>query len=251
VTYEKSGFGKLGKAMLTGLWASTLPVTRAAKHVYSLGMYLELAKDWWFPPNPEWFNHELDIALFTHKKVAHFFERGVYASEVTRGKRVLDLCCGDGSVSALFIAPEASEVLGIDFDRNAIAHANRVWSSAKNARFETMDIRNLQVPEASFDVVLWDAAIEHFTQDEMKRIVGEMKRALVPNGLLHGSTIKRLDRTQHHEHEYEFETIGEMREFLAQFFKFVITWERVHPDRTTFYFRCSDESVGDPALMAR
>jgi SAM-dependent methyltransferase len=237
---QNAGILKIGKKVLTALWASSVPVTWAAKRVYTLGMLLQFAKDWRFPPNPEWYNHELDIALFEQRKAVHFFERGVYASEVTCGKRVLDLCCGDGSVSALFVAPEATAVYAVDFDRKAIAHAQRTWRSTSNLKFAVMDIRDLAVPEGGFDVVLWDAAIEHFTQEEMKRIFGGIKRALAPNGILHGSTVKRAMHAQHHEHEYEFESLAEMEKFLSPSFKFVSSWERVHPERTAFYFRCSD-----------
>jgi 2-polyprenyl-3-methyl-5-hydroxy-6-metoxy-1,4-benzoquinol methylase len=231
---------RLSKMILTGLWSVQRPLTKAAGTFYRLGTALEMAKDWSVPPTPEWFNHELDIAFFPQWRKPHFFERGVYASEVAVGKRVLDLCCGDGAVAALFVARVAEEVLAVDFDRNAIAHATKRWRDIRNVRYDVMDIRSLNVPAGYFDTVLWDAAIEHFTQAEMDAIMASIKRALKPDGLLHGSTIKRGDSKQHDDHEYEFESLRELQSFLQSRFKHVVVFERVHQDRIAFYFRCCD-----------
>ncbi len=70
------------------------------------------------------------------------------------------------------------------------------------------------MPAGAFDVVTWDAAIEHFTQAEMAAIMAGIQGALVPGGILHGSTVQKSDSWQHHEHEYEFETAAELHTFL-------------------------------------
>ncbi len=111
---------RLAKQALTGISTLTRPVGRMARSVANASLRLEFQKDWAFTPNPEWFDHDIDVALFAERRQPHFFERGVYGSEVCTGKRVLDLCCGDGSVAALFLSQLASDVLAVDFDPSAV-----------------------------------------------------------------------------------------------------------------------------------
>jgi 2-polyprenyl-3-methyl-5-hydroxy-6-metoxy-1,4-benzoquinol methylase len=233
----------LAKPVLKAAWLVAAPMAAISRRVYQLSKQIEFAKDWRVPPHPEWFDHEFDLAFFARERRPHFFERGVYASEVCDGKRVLDLCCGDGSVAALFLSPLARDVLGVDFDPKAIEHARRKWSSIGNLRFQVMDIRAMPASGYTFDAIVWDAAIEHLTLEEMTPILQRLKGYLAPGGALHGSTVKRQERLQHHDHEHEFDSLEEMKTLLAQHFKHVTTWERVHPDRTAFYFRCSDDNA--------
>ena len=74
---------------------------------------------------------------------------------LVRGKRVLDLGCGDGRL-ALGVAPYAKRVDGIDPDSEAIAAAK--WNARKagvrNVRFAAGAAQDLPYPDAAFDVVI-------------------------------------------------------------------------------------------------
>lgn len=72
-----------------------------------------------------------------------------------RGKRVLDLGCGDGRF-ALGLAPFASTVDGLDPDADAIkaAKKNARKSAIGHAHFRVGAAQELPYPDASFDVVL-------------------------------------------------------------------------------------------------
>jgi ubiquinone/menaquinone biosynthesis C-methylase UbiE len=74
---------------------------------------------------------------------------------LVRGKRVLDLGCGDGRF-ALGVAPAASSVVGVDPDEWAIASAKQHARSAhvRNVRFVVGAAQNLQLPNEAFDVVI-------------------------------------------------------------------------------------------------
>ena len=74
---------------------------------------------------------------------------------LVRGKRVLDIGCGDGRL-ALGVAPLAASVHGIDPDADAIAAAKRNARNARmrNARFATGAAQHLPYPDAAFDVVI-------------------------------------------------------------------------------------------------
>lgn len=72
-----------------------------------------------------------------------------------RGKRVLDLGCGDGRF-ALGIAPYASSVQGLDPDADAIATARRAARGAglRNLRFAVGAAQALPYPDGGFDLVI-------------------------------------------------------------------------------------------------
>jgi ubiquinone/menaquinone biosynthesis C-methylase UbiE len=74
---------------------------------------------------------------------------------LVRGKRVLDLGCGDGRF-ALGVAPVASHVDGLDPDPEAIAVAktNARKAGIRNARFGIGAAQNLPYPGEVFDVVI-------------------------------------------------------------------------------------------------
>lgn len=74
---------------------------------------------------------------------------------LVRGKRVLDLGCGDGRL-ALGAAPFAKDVVGLDTDAEAIASAiDRARDAGvRNVRFETGAGQSLPFPDGAFDVVI-------------------------------------------------------------------------------------------------
>ena len=74
---------------------------------------------------------------------------------LVRGKRVLDLGCGDGRF-ALGVASLAATVAGLDPDPEAIAAAKRSArkSGVRNVRFSVGAAQRLPYPDESFDVVL-------------------------------------------------------------------------------------------------
>ena len=76
-------------------------------------------------------------------------------SALVRGKRVLDLGCGDGRL-ALGVAALATKVDGIDPDPEAIAAARRNARKAgvRNVRFAAGAAQRLPYPDAAFDLVI-------------------------------------------------------------------------------------------------
>ncbi len=74
---------------------------------------------------------------------------------LVRGKRVLDVGCGDGRL-ALGVASYATRVGGIDPDPEVIAAAKRNARKAgvRNVRFASGAAQHLPYPDAAFDVVI-------------------------------------------------------------------------------------------------
>ena len=75
--------------------------------------------------------------------------------KLVRGKRVLDLGCGDGRF-ALGVAPVASSVEGLDPDPESIAAAKKHARQARatNLRFAVGAAQRLPYRDATFDVVI-------------------------------------------------------------------------------------------------
>src|SRR5213075_822754 len=75
---------------------------------------------------------------------------------ISKGLKVLDLGCGDGT-TALPEARLGAEVLGVDIARNLVEAGNRRASAEglTNCRFQEGDATNLKdLPDRSFDVVV-------------------------------------------------------------------------------------------------
>ena len=75
--------------------------------------------------------------------------------QLVRGKRILDLGCGDGRF-ALGVAPFAVSVDGLDPDVEAIAAAkqNARRAGVRNARFSVGAAQHLPYPDGDCDVVI-------------------------------------------------------------------------------------------------
>src|SRR5881398_3393590 len=75
---------------------------------------------------------------------------------ITKGLRVLDLGCGDGT-TAIPAAKVGADVLGVDIARNLVEAGNRraAEQGLTNLKFHEGDASNLaQVPDKSFDLVV-------------------------------------------------------------------------------------------------
>lgn len=212
-----------------------------AATVHDQKMYLE----WRIAPPPEWFDHFLDLYLqWPRDGASLWLERGVFgALALRRGGRLLEMCCGDGFNSRHFYAPLVGSVLAVDFDGTALAHAGR-YNTAANISFRELDVRT-GLPDGPFDNVTWDAAIEHFTEDEIATLLGGIHGVLAPDGILSGYTVvERDDGGKHLEHhEREFRSMEDLVEILSPHFREVTVFETVHPARHNLYFYAGDGSV--------
>jgi SAM-dependent methyltransferase len=220
------------EARLAAKWAS------AAHHRLFLAQ-------WGLYPLPEFFEH----------KIGHYWsweannspwsvERGVFSLlAMKQGCKVLELCCGDGFNAHYFYRARASSMLCVDFDPKAIAYARRNFSS-DITRYELADIRT-QMPDGQFDNIIWDAAIEHFTESEIAAIMQNIKKRLGSKGILSGYTlVERADgKKSLHHHEYEFKSREDLSRFLTPHFKNVRVFETIYPDRHNLYFWASDDLI--------
>ena len=211
------------------------------RRIASFSHRQQMQIEWGVPPPPEWFDHYLDLYYQWHsERNPLWLERGCFGSLALRDQgQVLELCCGDGFNSYHFYSLKACQIIAVDIDPEAIQHA-RATNSAPNVRYEVCDIR-LSIPVGVFDNIVWDAAIEHFTPQEIASILDTIKNRLHRNGILSGYTIvERPGAKQHSEHEYEFRSKEDLLRFLVPHFKNVRVFETIYPSRHNLYFYASD-----------
>ncbi|MDR3467905.1 MAG: methyltransferase domain-containing protein [Xanthobacteraceae bacterium] len=82
------------------------------------------------------------------------------AAGVTRGTRVLDVCCGPGQLAAGASA-RGADAVGLDFSLEAIELARTL---VPGGRFERGDAQALPYPAASFDAVLCGYGLMHLPE---------------------------------------------------------------------------------------
>jgi ubiquinone/menaquinone biosynthesis C-methylase UbiE len=100
------------------------------------------------------------------------------------GKRVLDIACGTGLVSfaaARAVGPDG-HVLGVDLSGRMVSSAQRRAGEMNlpNCSFARMDAETLDLPDASFDVVL--CALGLMYMPDPRQALREMRRVLRPAG---------------------------------------------------------------------
>ena len=198
---------------------------------------------WSIPPQPEHFDHHIDLFYrWLATRNSFWTERGVFGSLALQGGDVLELACGDGFNARNFYSLRSRKVVACDFDPAAIATARRK-NSASNISFVLADIRT-GMPEGMFSNIVWDAAIEHFTPDEIQAIMVAIKSRLAAGGVLSGYTIvEKAGGKMLSHHEYEFKNKEDLHRFLAPHFKHVTVFETVFPERHNLYFWASDSII--------
>lgn len=147
--------------------------------------------------------------------------RHVFAYEFARRAlsgcgTVLDLGCGEGYGTAL-LSPAVGEIVGLDVDEAAIAHATSRYAAA-NCRFRCHDGERLPFEDAAFDAVVSFQVIEHVPGDRL--YVSEVSRVLKAGGQLILTTPNAANRlgpggkpwNRFHVREYH---ASELRELLA------------------------------------
>ncbi|MBS0286815.1 MAG: class I SAM-dependent methyltransferase [Proteobacteria bacterium] len=204
----------------------------------------QLYCQWAVKPNPEWFDHFIDQHYqWSATKNPLGWERGIFSLlAVKQDATILEICCGDGFNAHHFYAIRAKKIISVDFDPKAIKHASKNFKSDK-IEYRLCDIRQ-SLPQGTFTNIIWDAAIEHFTLEEMDNIFKGILQRLTKDGILSGYTNAKAEYgASHDDHEHEFESKEELKLKLKQYFTHVVVFDTQYPDRHNLYFFASNEPM--------
>jgi SAM-dependent methyltransferase len=121
-------------------------------------------------------------------------------ADIVRGKRVLDVACGEGYGAAL-IARTATRVIGADIDADVVLVAEKRYGH-DGLEFLHADMFELPFEDHSFDVVTCFEAIEHVSTPG--RALDEIARVLAPGGTVVISTPDKAVYSDAAHYENEF-----------------------------------------------
>jgi cyclopropane fatty-acyl-phospholipid synthase-like methyltransferase len=128
-----------------------------------------------------------------YKEYRDMREKGLNANELVeipnikemlpdlKGKRILDLGCGNGGMSKYFIEQGAKSVLAIDLSSNMLNEA-REKNSDENITYVLLGMEDISKIEGKFDMVFSSLAF-HYVQDYDK-LVADIYNLLDNDGIL-------------------------------------------------------------------
>lgn len=122
--------------------------------------------------NKQPFSEELFEKISTHV---------VETLDLTDQHLVLDLCCGNGLLSAA-VAKHCDRVIGVDFSEKLIQDIG--LRGAANITGIASDVLDIRFQPESFDRALFAAALQHFSQAQVIRLFRDLATWLKPGGKL-------------------------------------------------------------------
>ena len=158
-----------------------------------------------------------------HRPMAYeHLHRYAIACGLAKGKRVLDIACGEG-YGANLLAGFAAKVTGVDRDSATISHAKRSYRR-RNLKFLEGTCSAIPCADRSIDLVASFETIEHIA--EQAAFLAEIKRVLAPNGILVISSPDKIEygkisETPNPFHENELDH-DEFARLLRGTFKHVV-----------------------------
>lgn len=227
---------KLAGFFLTFISAVFFLISQRIAYFWATALFFS---EWRISPvMPKFFRHDLNLYRWRFDSTLwSFTTRGALARiKMFPGCKVLDLCCGDGSITHLFYSDIPALVHGVDLDAGAIEIANRKYSN-NTISFFHRDIIKDRFPRDDYDFVICNAGLSYLTSNEqdqlLKKILDEVKISFLFVGMV---------PVAHNfaDHKREFSSDNELRSFLGRFFGKVEITKVFERGSEAFYFTASN-----------
>lgn len=156
------------------------------------------------------------------------FHRYHAVLSIVKGRKVLDIACGEGYGTAL-LAQSAEKVYGVDIEQSCIEQARQKYSKkCPNAEFLQGEAEQIPIETASIEVVVCFETLEHLDIPSQQKFLKEIKRVLVKRGELIISTPDKANYSDRFKYTNEFHLKEFYKEefalFLKKYFKHVSTF---------------------------
>ncbi len=235
--------------------------------------YFVLMKmDWGKIPRTEWMDHDQDTFFqFNYNGSFFHFERGIIprmlvskiffekkdfdSLKIEKKINILDLCSGDSYISQKFFFDSSNRVISLDLDKKALlrgaARLKREKFLNQNHNFFQCDIEKEDLEDflkkknsdCKFDLVLFNAAIEHFNPEQLDHIFNSVKKVMKTRSIFFTYTIVEDENKQNYlpeHHEMFFKGSKNLAEVLNNYFVNTRTYENLVNKRHNIYCVASD-----------
>ena len=223
--------------------------------------------DWGKIPRTEWMDHDQDTFFQYNFNGAFFhFERGLIprmlvskiffqrkdfeSLSIEKNINILDLCSGDSYISQKFFFDSSKKVVSIDLDQKALqrgkARLKREKFLNQNHSFFQCDIEKEDLQDflkknnidCDFDLVLFNAAIEHFKPEQLDYIFNSAKKVMKSESIFFTYTIVEDENKQNYlpdHHEMFFKGSKNLSEVVGKYFANTKTYENLVNKRHNIY----------------
>lgn len=133
-----------------------------------------------------------------------------------KGKKVLDIGCGDGALTYRVIK-KGADVIGIDNSKEGIGLAKEIFEKKKtSAKFILTSAYQIPIDDNSIDCVVCSDVIEHLAEPE--KMLSEIQRVLRTQGKLVLTTPYRFGEIPWDKNHVKEYYPGELKSLLSQYF---------------------------------
>ena len=99
-------------------------------------------------------------------------------------KKVLEIGCSVGNVSAAFTKYNNLNFVGIDTDEIAISNARKRFRNLKNFIFNSYDLREMSKTNQTFDYILFAGILHHVNDGDAMELLRNAVPLLDPEGII-------------------------------------------------------------------
>jgi SAM-dependent methyltransferase len=185
---------------------------------------------------PHFFDQRMGFFQFAfgHKDYGPYaLFRGFYSSEILRqGDRLLDIGCGDGFFTRRFFAERCGHIDAIDIEPSAI-QAAVTYHSAPNITYHLLDAVNQPFPNDTYDVIVWDGAMGHFSPDATHLLLQKIYESLAQDGIFVGSESLGIEGSDHLQY---FHSLNDLYQIFKPYFKHI-------------QLRCANYKIGSEGVI--
>jgi 2-polyprenyl-3-methyl-5-hydroxy-6-metoxy-1,4-benzoquinol methylase len=130
--------------------------------------------------------YNMNYNNFDMYQKSHFKRYEMAKTQVEKNYVVGDMACGSG-YGSLMLSELCEEVYGVDIDKITIDEINKRYSNESRVKFFNRNLLDIDF-ENKFNLIVSFETIEHFSEDEIKKLLLKFHSALKSEGYIFFST---------------------------------------------------------------